>query len=380
MSEPSSRRRGRRSTGVQHDEGALAYQLRDRHGASRAVAYLCLAGSPFALFTSLFLSNGLDTPALFGTVLASVAIGVGGLACFFRPRAMPGYFWLIVPTMATFIISGLNLITRDASTGSQLFYLWPVLYAANFLSRRATYVNIAFVLAGEATVLVVVLGVEDAAPDWAAMALALSMTAVMVVTLRDRADLLLRRLEGQALADPLTGLANRRSFDEELERAGRWTARTGRPLAVITIDVDHFKTINDTWGHAVGDRALQAVADALRSVAEQTDVAARLGGDEFVMLMRTDRRGALRTAEALRAQVAAVGALPSGPPRLSIGVAVLPDHADTVEDLVGASDTALYDAKTGGRGRIAVARAHRHNVDRVPPAPAPADAGGALRA
>ncbi len=380
MTETSIRPRSRRSTGVQHEEGATAYQLRDRHGASRAVAYLCLAGSPFVLFTSIFLSGGLAAPVLAATVVAGLAIGAGGLVCFFRPHAMPDYFWLAVPTLATLIISGLNLATRDATTGSQLFYLWPVLYAANFLSRRLTWVNIALVLVGEAAVLVTVLGFENATADWTAMAMALTMTAVVVVTLRDRADQLLRRLEGQALADPLTGLANRRSFDEALLRAGQWAARTGEPLAVVSIDVDHFKTINDTWGHAVGDEALQAVAGALRAVTGPNDVIARLGGDEFVMLLRTDQHGALRTTEAMRAAVAAVATLPSGPPRLSIGVAVLPDHAAGVDELVRASDAALYDAKSRGRGRVAVAGSARHNVDRMPPRPAPADAGPALRA
>jgi diguanylate cyclase (GGDEF)-like protein len=247
-----------------------------------------------------------------------------------------------------------------------------VLYAANFLSRRVTYLNIVGVLVGEAIVLGHVLGLEAATPDWAAMGLALTMTAVVVTTLRDRADQLLRRLESQALADPLTGLANRRSFDGELADAGRWATRTGRPLALVTVDVDHFKAINDTWGHAVGDEALQAVAGALRAVAAPADVVARLGGDEFVMLLRADRRGALRAAEALRETVAAVTGLPSGAPRLSIGVAVLPDHAATVEELVGASDAALYDAKSRGRGRVAVAgQPNRHDVERRP-APDPA--------
>ncbi len=358
----------------------MAYQLRDRHGASRAVAYLCLAGSPFVLFTSFFLSGDLSAPVLAAAAVAAGVIGAGGLVCFFRPHAMPDFFWLLVPTLATLIISGLNLATEDASTGSQLFYLWPVLYAANFLSRRVTYLNIAAVLVGEAAVLVTLLGVEGATADWTALALALTMTAVVVVTLRDRADQLMRRLEGQALADPLTGLANRRSFDEALRRAGQWAARTGEPLAVVSIDVDHFKTINDTWGHAVGDQALQAVAEALRAVTAETDVAARLGGDEFVLLLHTDRSAAVRTAEAARDRVAAITTLPSGPPHLSIGVAVLPDHADTVDDLVRASDTALYEAKTVGRNRIAVAGAARHNVDRVPPRSAPADAGPVLRA
>jgi len=345
----------------------MAYQLRDRHGASRAVAYLMVAAAPFIVLTGLILEPHQALPVKIAISVVAVVVGIGAWVCWHRPEAMPDFFWLVAPFMATAIISGLNLMTKDASTGSQLFYLWPVLYAANFLSRRVIYLNIAAVLVCEALVVLVALGAQDAFADWAAMALALAMTAVVVVTLRERADQLLRRLEGQALADPLTGLANRRSFDDELHIAGAWAERTGRPLALVTVDLDYFKAINDTYGHAVGDQALHAVAGALRSVAEREDVVARLGGDEFVMLLRADRRGALRTISALGDIVAGLTELPSGPPGLSIGLAVLPDHASSVEELLAASDAALYEAKSRGRGRVAVAGdVARHNVDRIP--------------
>jgi diguanylate cyclase (GGDEF)-like protein len=258
-----------------------------------------------------------------------------------------------------------------------LFYLWPVFYSANFLSRPVVYANLVAVLIGEGVVVGVALKPENAWSDWVAMTLAMSVTAVVVLSLRERGDQLLRRLEGQALADPLTGLSNRRFFDEELDRAGQWAARTGRPLALVTVDLDHFKGINDTYGHAVGDQALQAVASAMLSVGEQDDVMARLGGDEFVMLLRADARGALRTTEALRDAVAALTLLPSGAPRLSIGVAVLPEAAATVDALTRASDAALYEAKSRGRGQVAVARslqepAARQNVDHVSPEDKPA--------
>ena len=345
----------------------MAYQLRDRHGASRAVAYLMVASAPFTVLTGLILEPHQPLPVKIAMIVIIIGVGIGAWVCWRRPQVLPDFFWLVAPFMATAIISGLNLMTRDASTGSQLFYLWPVLYAANFLSRRVIYVNLAAVLVCEALVVLVALGAKDAFADWAAMALALTMTAVVVVTLRERADQLLRRVEGQALADPLTGLANRRSFDDELHTAGAWAERTGRPLALITVDLDYFKAINDTYGHAAGDRALQAVAGALRAVAERDEVVARLGGDEFVMLLRADQPGALRTTSALLDIVAGLTDLPSGPPGLSIGVAVLPDHATTVADLLAASDTALYEAKSRGRGQVAVAGdVARHNVDRIP--------------
>jgi diguanylate cyclase (GGDEF)-like protein len=99
----------------------------------------------------------------------------------------------------------------------------------------------------------------------------------------------------------------------------------------------------------------------LNEIARGDDVVGRLGGDEFVVLLRTDRAGALRAADELRALVAAVDSLPCGPPGLSIGGAVLPDHATTAIELGAASDAALYRAKEGGRGRTAFAGS-RQNV------------------
>jgi diguanylate cyclase (GGDEF)-like protein len=355
----------------------MAGQLRDRHGASRAVAYLTMVGAPYVFTTGVFMTEGQTVSGRIAVALTCLCILVCGFLCRFRPHVMPDLFWISVPFVATTVISGLNVVTRDATTGAQLFYLWPVIYAASFLSRRLVYANLLVLAIGEALVVIVALKADNAVSDWVAMTLAMTMTTIVVMSLRERGDVLLRRLEGQALADPLTGLGNRRSFDEELGRAGDWAATTGRSLALLTVDLDYFKSINDTYGHGVGDQALQAVAGAMRGVAGSDDVVARLGGDEFVMLMRTDTQGALRATEALRDAVAAITGLPGGAPKLSIGVAVLPDDATTVHELSRASDAALYDAKSRGRGQVAVARGaghhqQRQNVDRIV---VPVDAG-----
>jgi diguanylate cyclase (GGDEF)-like protein len=333
----------------------VPYQLRDQHGASRAVAYLMITAAPFILVTFL-LVPGQPVSHLTAVSITCVVLAVGGAFSRFRPDRMPSWSWLLAPFFAIMVITGMNLVTEDASAGAQLFYLWPVLYSANFLSRRVVYITMAGVSATEAWVVFPLLPtIGDAASDWVSLTVAMALIAIVVLNLRDRSDRLREVLEDQALADALTGVANRRSFDAELGRAVAWARTSGEPIALLTIDVDHFKKINDTWGHAVGDQALQAVAASLTQVAGPADIVARLGGDEFVMLLRADEPSARRAADDVRRVLAREAELPGGPPGLSIGVAVLPDHAGTREELLGASDAALYQAKLGGRGRTSVA-------------------------
>jgi diguanylate cyclase (GGDEF)-like protein len=337
----------------------VRFQLRDPQGASRSVAYLMLAAAPLLLITGIILVPQQSLVGALPFTALCVAFGAWGAVCRWRPDRVPQLFWLIVPFFAIALITGLNLYTHDASMGAQLFYLWPVIYAANFLSRTVIGVALVLISAGHATVAFHVLPSGQASTDWVSLTFALSLTALVVASLRVRNERLRAELETQAFADPLTGVANRRSFDGELTRATARALAVGEPIALLTFDIDHFKQINDTWGHGVGDQALQQVANALRLVARRAeDVVARLGGDEFVVLLRTDRLGARRAADEIREAISKIDNLPGGPPGLSIGIAVLPDHAGTATGLVAASDSALYDAKTGGRNRTAIARPH----------------------
>lgn len=175
------------------------------------------------------------------------------------------------------------------------------------------------------------------------------------------------RLRAESMTDPLTGLCNRRGFEPQIDQALARAARTGEEIALMLVDLDHFKAVNDAFGHAAGDAALLAVADSIRSVIRPTDVAARIGGDELaVLLSGCDADGALRVCERLRAAVAATNPFMPRPLTLSIGVA---DRAtlrwaepgdETSAELLQAADAALYMAKAGGRDR---AMAHpRRNI------------------
>ncbi len=168
-----------------------------------------------------------------------------------------------------------------------------------------------------------------------------------------------RRLEQLSQTDGLTGLANRRHFDAALAREhGRWQ-RTGDPLSLLMVDLDHFKFVNDHYGHAVGDDYLRAVARALQaSVVRATDLAARYGGEEFVCLLpETDSHSAQQVAERIRSNVAAL-ALPNeqAPARgcltVSVGVATLTGGRHDALALQSEADAQLYAAKHAGRNRV----------------------------
>jgi len=167
------------------------------------------------------------------------------------------------------------------------------------------------------------------------------------------------RVREQAHTDELTGLANRRAFVEIGTAACDQARRYHRPLALLMMDIDHFKRINDTYGHAVGDAALRAAAGALRQAARRADTAGRLGGEEFALLLpETTAAQAAVMAERLRRDVAAI-TMPHGntPIRFtcSIGVAELTPAVNDLDALLRAADDALYRAKANGRDRVEAA-------------------------
>jgi diguanylate cyclase (GGDEF)-like protein/PAS domain S-box-containing protein len=166
-------------------------------------------------------------------------------------------------------------------------------------------------------------------------------------------------LARQALVDPLTGIANRRRFDQELGRACAQATRLQRPLALAMIDVDHFKAYNDHLGHAQGDRALQAVAEVIAGAAWRPyDLAARYGGEEFVLIL-SEACDPLEVLDRIRDDLMALRiphpASPVAPfLTVSCGCAVATDGADP-EALMARSDEALYRAKLAGRHRTVMA-------------------------
>jgi diguanylate cyclase (GGDEF)-like protein/putative nucleotidyltransferase with HDIG domain len=166
------------------------------------------------------------------------------------------------------------------------------------------------------------------------------------------------RAQFEALAheDPLTGLPNKRAFHDRLEAELRRAAREYYPVAFVALDLDRFKQINDTWGHAVGDEALVKLAQHIEAELRAGDICGRVGGDEFVLaLVRADAHSAARVLGRLQTALESVAVGPAGEGLgFSAGIAEFPHHSPERDQLMRCADSALYWSKANGRGRATI--------------------------
>jgi diguanylate cyclase (GGDEF)-like protein len=323
-------------------------------------AYLCLAG---ALLTLVWLalpyspSAGNET-GLTLMALGSVAMGAVMLAGGDR---LPGWSFHGFAVGGTLLVTGTIHFTGAETSPYAFLYLWVALYALYFFSPRQAALHILSIALAYAGVLATDLAAGntktglltafgEAAPRWTFTVGTLVVAVAFVSLLKDRLDGLVARLADAAREDPLTGLRNRRGFDEifdlEVERAGR----TGRPLSLVLGDLDHFKQVNDRFGHPRGDEVLRRTAEILRSTNRRIDLPARVGGEEFAVLMPdADERGAHIAAERMRRAIREGFADDQLPLTISFGIASFPTHGANTDDLMESADLALYTAKEIGR-------------------------------
>ena len=249
----------------------------------------------------------------------------------------------------------LEMITRN----SEGFFLWedtPVDGAKRFVSYRR--------IGDLPIVILVTANLDDTLEPWRRQVIMVSIALVFVTVwgalFSGQLVDALRRLARLATVDALTALSNRRHLMEsgthELARMRRY----GSPMALMILDVDDFKRINDTWGHPTGDRVLQALAQVMNDAVRDQDTVGRLGGEEFaVILPETDQAGAAIIAERIRAAVqdSAMATTDDGTPvriTVSIGVTTLASENDSFEAALVRADNALYRAKEGGRNQVMV--------------------------
>ena len=251
------------------------------------------------------------------------------------------------------LLAGLALLTAHEfwrARGEPLLSRWPAIFVliahATAMALRVPYV-IANPLNSD---LAVLLSGTFALMAFGTLLYTITMAFVLLAMTKERGEL---RHKTAALIDPLTGLANRRAF---LESGIACRPRHGAPLSVLLADLDRFKTVNDRFGHAVGDRVLQVFASTVERMLRPTDLSGRLGGEEFaVLLPGAGAADAARAAERIRAAYCAAAAAVGGQAvasTVSIGVATTAAAECDLTDLLAVADRALYRAKAEGRNRV----------------------------
>jgi diguanylate cyclase (GGDEF)-like protein len=262
----------------------------------------------------------------------------------------------------------LALGTTSGTTDGAILYSWPVLWEAYFFGRRGTILIIASVAVAHGLALIAMPDGAGNLDRWIDVMASVMVIGTVVEILAMRNRRLLRRISDEARIDDLTGLLNRRGFEERARVELAWAQREEISLAVVCFDLDSFKCVNDEFGHEVGDLVLARFAECFRQDSRQADVAARMGGEEFIALLPgADLDEAYLFAERVRMTFERTA--PDGAPRVTASAgastAVAPDR---LEQLVKSADMALYAAKAQGRNRTVLDRPPAAAVGKNKPA------------
>jgi diguanylate cyclase (GGDEF)-like protein len=322
--------------------------------------YLCLAG---ALLTVVWLvlpyspsaadENGLVLMAIAATAMAAVML-LGG-------DRLPEWGFQGFAATGTLLVTGTVHFSGADTSPYAFLYLWVALYALYFFTPTAAALHLVFIAIAYAGVLAIdvtaghlesglLTAFGEAAPRWSFTVGTLVVAVAFVSLLKDRLDRLVERFADAAREDPLTGMRNRRGFDEMFELEVERARRTGHQISLVLGDLDHFKQVNDRLGHPRGDAVLRRAGEILSSTNRRIDLAARVGGEEFaVLLPDSDERGAHIAAERMRRAIREGFADDSLPLTISFGIASFPTHGDNTDDLMESADQALYTAKEIGR-------------------------------
>jgi diguanylate cyclase (GGDEF)-like protein len=285
---------------------------------------------------------------------AAIAVVIGGVLLLIR-RPVGDPTLGVVAALGTVLIT-LGTYGGGSTSGTadnEMLYVWICLYSFYFFSLPHALGQLALVGVGYAVVLTSTPAADEALSRWLVTMATLAVAGLIVARLRSAVENMVGELTERAHVDSLTGALNRRGLEEraalELARA----QRDATPVSMLAIDIDHFKSLNDGYGHSTGDDVLRFVAAAITRVTRAVDAVARLGGDEFVVILPgATVDDAAVIAGRLRDAVlgGSNGSIP--PVTLSIGVASAQASSTTLEGVWHAADLAMYEAKRAGGNSV----------------------------
>ena len=251
------------------------------------------------------------------------------------------------------LLAALGALATVAMLGSQqVFWLYPVLVGAFFLTSR----HEALIIAVGSMLIYVALCAEELTAvalttTLMTIAVTCSLAYAFATVTRNQRDALMKL----ATKDPLTGAGNRRALEDKLEDIIAAKSRSNKPSSLLMLDLDHFKQVNDEFGHAAGDEILIQITEIIKLRIRRTDNVFRIGGEEFVVVAETQNiKNASRLAEQLRTIIEANELAPAESVTISLGVAEY-RHGESAKDWLLRADTALYQAKNSGRNNTKLA-------------------------
>jgi len=289
------------------------------------------------------------------SVTAGCAFGMATLLLIAYDRT-PGWAFDALLACGTVLIEWTVWASGDSTSSYAMLFFWIAIYACYFLPQGRAALQLGVILLAYAAVLAINRdGSTTAVIHWAVTNGALIVAGALIGMQRAHTRRVVRRLADDARRDTLTGLLNRRGFEDlfetELERA----RRTDGQLSLIVADLDRFKWLNDQFGHPAGDAALQRVAQILQTAKRRIDTVARIGGEEFaVVVPSSDHHAAYILAERMRREIRETFASDPSALTVSLGVASFGTHGVSSEGLIVNADQALYAAKRLGRDRTVV--------------------------
>ena len=275
-----------------------------------------------------------------------------GLALVRTHRRVPPWIINVLPSVSAVLICIPTSVDKSPSQLGPLLLTWPVTFAAAVLSARVAWCTLGVTAAAFGMLASVSRGV-DGLTLWIQVIASLTVICWMVVRLQGQSLRLREALTNLARTDALSGLVNRRGFDEALSREQSRQRRGGPAMSLLLVDIDHFKAVNDSWGHQAGDGVLRRLGLLLSTRFRAMDVVGRIGGEEFAVLIPDcpperayDR--AVELCDTVRTETRAWEHRIT----VSVGVATSDGPETTADALFAAADAALYKAKDAGRDRV----------------------------